>query len=182
MRVETTKLPGVLVLWPDVHSDHRGWFTEVWQRDHYSALGIDGAFVQDNHSRSVRGVVRGLHWQRDRPQGKLVSVMNGAILDVVADLRPSSPTFKQHVAVAVEAGTGVQVWVPDCYAHGFCVTSDIADVLYKCTDVYDPGSARGLRFDDPELGIDWPVREAVLSAADAALPTLVNIDPAHLPR
>lgn len=178
MNVVETALPGVRVLHPAVHVDGRGHFTEVW-RTAYDELGIGPSFAQDNHSRSRRGVIRGMHWQRQHPQGKLVSVIRGEILDVVADVRPGSPT--EGVVVTVPMTVGVQVWVPPGYAHGFVVRSEVADVLYKCTDTYHPGDAYGLRWDDPFLGIDWGVDAPVLSEADAALPVRATIDEGHLP-
>lgn len=180
MRVDETALPGVLLVHSRVYPDPRGFFTELYRADHYEALGI-GPFVQDNHSRSLRGVLRGLHWQRHHAQGKLVTLARGAVFDVIVDVRPGSPTFARHVALELHEGTGAAVWVPAGYAHGFCVLSDVADVIYKCTDVYHPESARGLRWDDPALVLPWPVRDPVLSEADALLPTLDTIDPDELP-
>jgi dTDP-4-dehydrorhamnose 3,5-epimerase len=179
VKVEELALPGVLLLETSVHEDARGFFTEVWRADRYAALGI-GAFVQDNHSRSGRGVLRGLHYQVARPQGKLLHVARGVIWDVVVELRPESPRFRQHVAV--ELTVGRQLWVPPGYGHGFVVLSDEADVIYRCTDVWQPGDAFGVRWDDGSLAIPWPVAAPALSAADAALPTLAEIERARLPR
>jgi dTDP-4-dehydrorhamnose 3,5-epimerase len=182
MRVEELELPGVLLVHADVLEDARGFFMEVHERDRYEAVGISGAFVQDNHSRSTRGVIRGLHYQLRRPQGKLITVIRGAVFDVVADVRPDSPTFGRWVGVRLGEGDGRQLWVPPGYAHGFCVYTDVADVLYKCTDVYSADDGRGVRWDDPTLGVTWPTPRPVLSGKDAALPTLTEIEQAELPR
>lgn len=179
MRVEETGLPGVWVVHTAVHEDDRGFFTELHASSRYLERGI-GPFVQDNHSRSRRGVLRGLHWQQPTAQGKLVSVVRGEIHDVVVDLTPGSPTQHQWIARVLRPGT--QMWVPAGYAHGFCALSEVADVVYKCTAAYAPEHARGLRYDDPTLAIPWPMEAVILSDADAALPWLDAIDPDTLPR
>lgn len=167
MEVERRELPGVMVIRPKVHVDGRGFFVETWRQREYEELGI-GPFVQDNQSRSRRGVVRGIHFQRRYPQGKLVHVARGRILDVVVELRRQAPWAGQ--VVAVELGEGEQIWVPAGYGHAFCVLSEEADVLYRCTDVWHPEDAGGVRWDDPELGIRWPVEGVIVSEADRALP------------
>lgn len=182
MNVSETLLPGVLGLSGDVFSDDRGWVTEVFRHERYAGLGLPPAFVQANHARSVRGVVRGLHWQDPRPQGKLIAVLHGAILDVVLDVRAGSPTFGRHIAVELSAGSGDQLWVPAGLAHGFCALTDTTDVLYLCTDIYQPDGQRGVIWNDPALGIEWPVASPVLSAKDAALPRLADLPLASLPR
>lgn len=179
MRVTWLELPGVARVDSPRHADRRGFLVETIRVDRLAAAGIDATFVQHNHAHSVRGVLRGLHWQRRHVQGKLVSVVHGAILDVVADVRPSSPTFGQHVAVPLVPGTAL--WVPPGYAHGFLVTSAEADVWYANTDVYDGPSGRGVRWDDPTLAIPWPVVDPILSDADAGLPTLDALTADDLP-
>jgi dTDP-4-dehydrorhamnose 3,5-epimerase len=171
MNVIETVLPGVLILEPKVHGDSRGFFQETWRADVCSSLGIP-VFVQDNHSRSSRGVLRGLHAQRMRPQGKLVRVSRGSVFDVAADINPQSPTFGQYVGVELNDENHRQFYVPPGYAHGFCVLSDIADFLYKCTDYYQPNDEIGVVWNDPDLAIAWPMREPLLSPKDLALPTL----------
>ena len=171
MNVISTKLPGVLILEPTIHGDARGFFQETWRADSYAALGIP-PFVQDNHSRSTRGVLRGLHAQRQRPQGKLVRVARGAVFDVAVDINPASPTFGQHVGVELSDENHRQFYVPPGYAHGFCVLSDTADFLYRCTDYYQPGDEIGVVWNDADLAIAWPVATPSLSAKDLALPSL----------
>ncbi len=181
MNITETTLPGVLGLKGDVFADDRGFLTEVFRQERLQALG-PAPFVQANHARSVRGTLRGLHWQDPRPQGKLISVLHGAVLDVVLDVRVGSPTFGRHIAVTLSAGSGDQLWIPPGLAHGFCALTETADVLYLCTDTYLPDGQRGVAWDDPALGIDWPVRAPILSAKDAALPALSAIPRAQLPR
>ena len=161
--------------------DDRGFFLERYHEARYAEAGVGETFVQDNHSRSERGVVRGLHFQRRHPQGKLVEVIRGRILDVVVDLRASSPTFGAWESFELEATPVRQLWVPPGFAHGFATLSDSADVLYKCTDVYRPDDEGGLAWDDPDLGIDWPVASPRLSAKDRALPRLRELAPETLP-
>jgi dTDP-4-dehydrorhamnose 3,5-epimerase len=167
-------LPGVLLVEPTVHRDDRGFFLETYHRDKYRQGGIDLEFVQDNHSRSAGRTLRGLHAQRQRPQGKLVRCVEGEIWDVAVDIRRGSPHFGRWVGVTLSADDFRQLWVPPGFAHGFCVLSEIAQVEYKCTDLYDPGDELGLRWDDPEIDIAWPVRQPVLSAKDRAAPTLAE--------
>ena len=182
MTVRTTRLPGVLVVEPRVFGDDRGFFLERFHAERYAEAGIDAAFVQDNHSRSERGVVRGLHFQRRHPQGKLVEVARGRVWDVVVDLRRGSPTFGAWQGYELSDETHRQLWVPPGFAHGFAVLSDTADVLYKCTDVYRPDDEGGVAWDDPEIGIAWPDLDPVrLSEKDRALPALSALGPDDLP-
>ena len=175
MRVVSTAIPEVLILEPDVHTDGRGFFLETYHADRYRENGIPGPFVQDNHSRSLAGTLRGLHLQLRRPQGKLIRVIEGEILDVAVDVRRGSPTFGRWVSVALTAENFKQVYVPPGFAHGFCVVSPIAQVEYKCTDVYDPSSEVGIAWNDPALGISWPVAQPLLSPRDSKHLTLAEL-------
>jgi dTDP-4-dehydrorhamnose 3,5-epimerase len=167
----TPELPEILVIEPRVFRDDRGFFVETYHAPRYRAAGIDVAFVQDNHSRSTRGTLRGLHWQvAPRAQAKLIRVLAGEILDVAVDIREESPTCGRWTAVALSADNFRQLFVPVGFAHGFLVLSDVADVEYKCSDVYDPAAERGLMWNDPALGIAWPVTDPVLSARDQTHP------------
>ena len=169
MKVLPTAIPDVLVVEPRVFGDARGFFMESWNRRALTEAGLDADFVQDNHSRSRRGVLRGLHYQIRHPQGKLVRVVAGEVFDVAVDLRRSSPTFGRSVGVALSEDNKRMMWVPPGFAHGFLVTSESADFLYKTTDYYHPEDERTLRWNDPALGIAWPVEgEPLLAAKDAA--------------
>jgi len=171
MRFLPTALPGVLVVEPTVFGDGRGFFLETWRASRYRDAGIGLPFVQDNHSRSRRGTLRGLHYQIERPQGKLIGVVSGEVYDVAVDLRRSSPSFGQWVGVVLSADSHRQLWIPPGFAHGFLATSDVADVTYKCTEGYAPAHDRTLRWDDPDLGIAWPLppgASPTLSPKDAA--------------
>jgi dTDP-4-dehydrorhamnose 3,5-epimerase len=174
MKVSPTAIPDVLVIEPIVHRDLRGFFVETWRAEQYAAAGIGGPFVQDNHSRSVQGTLRGLHYQMQRPQGKLVRVAAGTVFDVAVDLRRSSATFGKWVGVELSEANQRQLWIPPGFAHGFYVQTPLADLLYKCTDVYLPALDRTLRWDDPDIGIDWPIADAapILSPRDANGPLL----------
>jgi len=174
VRVVKTELPGVLVIEPEVHADGRGFFLETYHAARYSEHGIDGPFVQDNHSRSTGGTLRGLHLQVRRPQGKLVRVIEGEIFDVAVDVRRGSPTFGRWVAVSLSADNFRQCYIPEGFAHGFCVVTPIAQVEYKCTDLYDPDSEIGIAWNDPALAIPWPVRDPILSNRDRHHPTLAE--------
>lgn len=176
--VTQTELPGVLVLEPKVFGDARGSFYESYNgRAFAEATGLTREFVQDNHSTSSRGVLRGLHYQLVKPQGKLVRVTRGEIFDVAVDLRRSSPTFRQWTGVRLSADNHRQLWVPEGFGHGFLVTSDVAEVLYKTTEYWMPEHDRSLRFDDASLDIQWPLDgEPVLAAKDAAAPDLSSAD------
>jgi dTDP-4-dehydrorhamnose 3,5-epimerase len=169
-----TKLDGPVLVNPNVHGDARGFFMETYRKSAYAELGIAEDFVQDNHSRSRLGVVRGMHFQPG--QAKLVRCARGTILDVVCDIRPGSPTFGQWEAVELNDENGHQLYVPDGFAHGFAVTSDVADVIYKVSTYYDPGAEGGFRFDDPEVGIEWPDIELTPSARDQEAPLLSELD------
>ena len=168
MRVTPTAIPDVLIVEPRVFGDARGFFVESWNRRTFAAAGLDVDFVQDNHSRSTRGVLRGLHYQIRHAQGKLVRVVAGEVYDVAVDLRRGSPTFGRHVAVTLNADDGRMLWVPPGFAHGFCVTSDRADFLYKTTDYWHAEHERTLLWNDPALGIAWPVHDPVIAPKDAA--------------
>jgi dTDP-4-dehydrorhamnose 3,5-epimerase len=170
MRLIETELPGVLVLEPPVHRDERGYFVEVFHEEHYRTLGLPARFVQDNQSRSFRGTLRGLHWQWRRPQAKLVRVLAGEVFDVAVDIRRGSPTFGRWVGIRITASDFRDVFIPEGFAHGFCVLSDWADVLYKCTDFYDPGGESGLMWNDPAMAIEWPIALPLLSPRDAIHP------------
>ena len=166
MRFVETAIPGVIVIEPDVHRDARGFFLETFHAAKYGAAGIPEAFVQDNHSSSVRNTLRGLHMQVKNPQGKLVRVIEGEIWDVAVDVRPGSATFGRWVAETLSAENFRQLYIPPGCAHGFCVLSDRAQVQYKCTALYDPKDEIGIAFDDCALGIQWPVDAPVLSDRD----------------
>ena len=171
MQVIATRLPDVLLLAPKVFGDARGFFMESWNRQTFADLGLDLDFVQDNHSRSARGVLRGLHYQLNQPQGKLVRVTSGAVFDVAVDLRRSSPNFGQWTGHELSADNQHMLWVPPGFAHGFLVLSESADFLYKTTAYYASQWDRGIRWDDPEIGVQWPLQEApTLSAKDQVLP------------
>lgn len=172
MEIITTKVPGVLIIKPLVFGDQRGFFMESFNRRTWrEATGIDCEFVQDNHSRSVRGVLRGLHYQIRQPQGKLVRVVSGEVFDVAVDIRRSSPTFGQWVSVRLSAENKMQFWVPPGFAHGFMVLSETADFLYKSTDFYAPEHERSIIWNDPELNITWPSETSPeLSAKDSEAP------------
>jgi len=175
MRVTETRLPGVLLIEPDVHRDGRGFFVETYHIDRYRECGIAAPFVQDNHSRSIQGTLRGLHLQLQRPQGKLLRVIEGEVFDVAVDVRRGSPAFGRWVSVNLSADNFRQVYVPPGFAHGFYVISPIAQVEYKCTDVYDPASEIGIAWNDPAIGIEWPARDPLLSPRDRAHPTLAAV-------
>jgi dTDP-4-dehydrorhamnose 3,5-epimerase len=168
MRVIPTALPDVRIVEPRVFRDARGWFFESWNRRTLAGAGLDVDFVQDNHSRSIRGVLRGLHYQVEHAQGKLVRVVVGEVFDVAVDLRERSPTFGRHVALRLSADDPRMLWVPPGFAHGFVVLSDVAEFLYKTTDYWYPEHERTLLWNDPALGIDWPVADPLLAPKDAA--------------
>ncbi len=184
MKINATKLPGVLIIEPRVFGDARGFFLETFHKQRYREYGIPGEgleFVQDNHSRSRRGVLRGLHFQLQNPQGKLVSAGTGAVFDVAADVNPDSETFGQWVGVELNEENHRQLWIPPGYAHGFCVLSDVADFQYKCTALYHPQSDAGVAWDDPDLAIDWPIASPLLSNKDLNLPKLSEAKRDRLP-
>ena len=175
MRVEQTSIPGVLIIEPDVHRDGRGYFVETYRADKYLQAGIADAFVQDNQSRSAGGTLRGLHLQLKQPQGKLIRVIEGEIYDIAVDVRRGSATFGQWVAVTLSGENFRQCYIPPGFAHGFYVVSAVADVEYKCTDVYDPTGELGIAWNDPVLAIPWPNPAPILSARDQNHPTLAAV-------
>ncbi|HEY5667229.1 MAG TPA: dTDP-4-dehydrorhamnose 3,5-epimerase [Gammaproteobacteria bacterium] len=171
MQIIATQLSDVKIVRPEVFGDDRGFFLETWNRAAFSEAGIDTGFVQDNHSRSARGTLRGLHYQIEQPQGKLVRVASGTVFDVSVDLRRSSPSFGQWVGVELSDENHDMLWIPPGFAHGFVVLSESADCLYKCTDYYAPEHERSILWNDAELAIDWPLPEGVaplLSSKDRA--------------
>jgi dTDP-4-dehydrorhamnose 3,5-epimerase len=175
MIVTPTAIPDVLLVQPVVHADQRGFFVETWHEVRYAAAGIKGPFVQDNHSRSVRHTLRGLHYQVHQPQGKLVRTALGSVFDVAVDLRRSSPTCGRWVGTVLSDENHHQLWIPSGFAHGFYVLSPQADVVYKCTALYSAEFERTLRWDDPALGIAWPLMDGtppLVSAKDAIAPSL----------
>ncbi len=174
-------LPELTIFRPRVFADARGDFRELYRADRYRAAGLDAAFVQDNLSRSHRGVLRGLHLQFPNPQGKLVTVVDGAVLDVAVDVRRGSPTFGRSAAIELTAENAVQLWIPPGFAHGFVVLGESALFSYKCTAAYSAADELTVRWNDPALGIDWQVEAPVLSEKDAAAPTLAEIAPERLP-
>jgi dTDP-4-dehydrorhamnose 3,5-epimerase len=175
VKVTETSLPGVLLLQPKVFGDARGFFMETFHAGRYAEVGIQLAFVQDNLSRSKKGTLRGLHFQEPHAQGKLVQVLSGAVWDVAVDVRRGSPHFGRWVGVELSADNRHQLWVPPGFAHGFCVLSDTADFLYKCTDVYSPAHERGVLWNDSDLAIPWPLEAPLLSPKDEALPRLKDV-------
>ncbi|WP_309888747.1 dTDP-4-dehydrorhamnose 3,5-epimerase [Archangium sp.] len=172
MKISETELPGVLLLEPKRFGDDRGFFVELFHAKRYTEAGIPGPFVQDNFSRSAKGILRGLHFQQPHAQGKLVQVFAGAVYDVAVDIRRGSPTFGKWVGVELSADNRRQLWVPAGFAHGFCVLSESADFHYKCTELYSPASEHGIAWNDPDLGIPWPVKSPLLSPKDSAAPRL----------
>ncbi|WP_299416542.1 dTDP-4-dehydrorhamnose 3,5-epimerase [Acaryochloris sp. IP29b_bin.148] len=175
MNVITTPLPGVLVFEPRVFTDPRGFFMETYHQQRYRDAGIQEQFVQDNHSRSGQGTLRGLHFQLHHPQGKLVRVIAGEVFDVAVDIRQGSPWFGQWFGEHLSAENKKQMYIPPGFAHGFCVLSPSADFMYKCTDFYYPEDQQGIVWDDPDLAIDWPLQQPTLSAKDVALPKLHDL-------
>ena len=176
MNVLKTKLSGVLIIEPKVFGDERGFFLESFSAERYKIeAGIDLLFVQDNHSRSSKGVLRGLHYQINKPQGKLVRVVRGEVLDVAVDIVPHSTTYGQYEAVLLSEENKKQIWVPPGYAHGFVVLSEIADFEYKCTDYFDPSDEGSVAWDDPQINIDWQTATPKLSAKDTIAPTLAKL-------
>jgi dTDP-4-dehydrorhamnose 3,5-epimerase len=172
MRRIQTRLEGLVLIEPVVHRDDRGFFLETYRRDDYEKLGVGVEFVQDNHSRSQRGTLRAFHFQLRPGQAKLVRAARGTIYDVVVDLRRHSPTYGQSEAFELSDENARQLFVPVGYGHGFCVVSDVADVTYKVSSYYDPATERGIAFDDPDLGVEWPVRDPIVSERDRTNPRL----------
>jgi len=182
MKVTRTAIPGAFLIDLEVHGDKRGYFLESYQRRRYANLGLDAEFVQDNRSFSQKGVLRGMHYQVRHAIGHLVYVTHGRVFDVGIDLRPKSPTFGKHIAFTLAAENNQQLYLPPGVAHGFCTLGEENEILYKCTDYYFPDDEAGVLWNDPDLGIQWPLTNPVITPRDAAFPRLKNIDPANLPR
>ncbi len=181
MKIVETELPGVLIVEPDRFGDDRGFFQEIWHADRYAEAGIAGPFVQDNLSFSAHGVLRGLHFQNPNGQGKLVYVLAGEVFDVAVDIRRGSPNFGKWTGVTLSAENRRQIYIPAGFAHGFCVTGETALFAYKCTDLFNADAEGAIRWDDPEIGIDWPLAEPVISPRDADAPLLSRVAPERLP-
>ena len=175
MKFLTTPIAGAMIVEPQVLGDERGFFMETWRADRFAAAGIDASFVQDNHSRSAKGVLRGLHYQLPNPQGKLARVIAGAVFDVIVDLRESSASFGQWFGLELSAENKRMLWAPPGLAHGFLTLSQSADFVYKCTAFYSPADERAVRWDDPALAIAWPYAPSVISDRDRAWPTLAEL-------
>jgi dTDP-4-dehydrorhamnose 3,5-epimerase len=175
MRITATDLPGVVLIEPDVHQDARGFFLETWHQRKYAEAGIAGPFVQDNHSHSARGTLRGLHAQLRRPQGKLVRAVEGEMFDVAVDIRRGSSSFGRWVGFVLSGSNFRQLWIPPGFAHGFCVLSERVHVEYKCTEFYDRDDEIAILWNDPAIGIEWPGRDPILSTRDAAARTLAEV-------
>lgn len=182
MKAEKARLAGVLIIEPQVFGDARGFFMETWHQDRYFQAGLHAEFVQDNISFSSYGVLRGLHFQNPEPQGKLVYVLQGEVFDVAVDIRIGSPTFGQWLGVTLSADNKRQIYVPGGFAHGFCVTSETALFAYKCTAFYSPRAEGGIVWDDPDIGITWPVTRPILAERDKAYPRLKDLPPERLPQ
>lgn len=176
-----TELPGVLLIEPEVHGDARGFFLESYHETKYRDGGVPGVFVQDNHSRSSRGILRGLHGQFPNAQGKLLRVIEGEIFDVAVDVRLGSPAFGKHITAVLSAENFKQIYIPPGLIHGFAVMSGVAQVEYKCTEFYRPEQDFGVRWDDPELAIPWPIEDPILSEKDRAAPLLREVRDHLLP-
>jgi dTDP-4-dehydrorhamnose 3,5-epimerase len=175
VRFVPTAIPGVIIIEPAVYQDPRGFFLETYHAEKYRAAGVEGPFIQDNHSRSIGGTLRGLHLQLRHPQGKLVRVIEGEIFDVAVDVRRGSPTFGRWVGMTLSAENFRQCYLPPGFAHGFAVVSPIAQVEYKCTDIYDPTSELGIAWNDPSIAIQWPIAEPFLSDRDTRNPKLAAV-------
>lgn len=175
MKVIKEPIPGLLVIKPDVYEDERGFFLETWQQERYRELGIQETFVQDNWSRSTKGVLRGLHFQKEHPQGKLVSVSRGRVFDVAVDIREGSDTYGEWYGEELSEENFLQMYVPPGFAHGFCVLSDIADFCYKCTDFYHAGDEGGIIWNDSQLKITWPIDKPIVSEKDIKLNSISSI-------
>lgn len=177
MRIKRSEIfPDVLIIEPEVFKDERGFFVETYRLKRYLERGLKASFVQDNLSYSKKHVLRGLHYQIGKPQGKLLWVVKGEIFDVVVDLRKSSPNFGKWFGMKLASDSSTQLYIPEGFAHGFCVTSEEAIVCYKCTDYYSPAHERGIRWDDPDLGIPWPISDPIISEKDTQFPFLKDLD------
>lgn len=181
MKIIETNLPGACVIEPQVFGDARGYFYESYNKAKYAEADITSAFVQSNVSRSAKGVLRGLHYQWPNPQGKLVSVLEGEVFDVAVDIRRGSPTFGQWAGVMLSAENKRHFWIPEGFAHGFCVLSEFATFTYQCTALYDREADAAVRWNDPDIGIDWPISHPLLSEKDERAPLLRDIAQARLP-
>ena len=182
MKIIETQLPGVLVIEPQVFGDNRGWFAETWSQSRYADAGMNKPFVQDNVSLSGKGILRGLHFQNPNAQDKLVQVLSGEVFDVAVDIRVGSPSFARWVGLRLSADNHRQMYIPAGFAHGFCVLSQTAIFSYKCTDYYSPSAEMGIIWNDPDIGIDWPIDEPTLSKKDTMSPKLRDIPKKKLPR
>jgi dTDP-4-dehydrorhamnose 3,5-epimerase len=182
MNVVETDLPGVLIVEPKVFGDERGFFMESWNASRYEEAGLPGSFVQDNLSFSTHGVLRGLHFQNPQPQGKLVSILRGEVFDVAVDIRVGSPTFGRWTGVTLSAENKRQFYVPEGFAHGFVVTGEVAFFFYKCPDYYSPSAEGIVLWNDPGIGIEWPIDAPILSERDHAAPPLREMPEGRLPR
>jgi dTDP-4-dehydrorhamnose 3,5-epimerase len=182
VKVLQTGLAGLLIIEPKVHADQRGFFKELWKQASFRAAGIPDHFVQSNVSRSVAGVVRGLHYQFPNPQGKLVSVLEGSVFDVAVDIRTDSPTYRQWVGIELSALNHRQLYIPEGFAHGFCVLGDTALMNYLCTKEFDLRADAAIAWNDPDIGIDWPIPGTAISPRDADAPRLRDIAPEDLPQ
>ena len=182
MEIIETRLPGVLIVKPRVHEDPRGFFMETYRQNVLAGAGVDDQFVQDNHSRSSRGVLRGLHYQLPHPQAKLCRVVQGEVLDIAVDIRVGSPNFGRWVSVLLSAENHFQLYIPKGFAHGFVVQSETADFLYKCSDYYNASGDRGVLWNDPDIAIDWQTPSPILSEKDSAYLPLSQIARDRLPR
>jgi len=182
MKVIETQIPGVVVIEPQVHGDARGFFYESYNAQMYKKAGLDLRFVQNNVSRSAHGVLRGLHYQWPNPQGKLVSVLEGEVYDVAVDIRAGSPTFGRWAAAILSAHNKRHFWIPEGFAHGFAVLSDFATFAYQCTALYDRAADAGIRWNDGDVGVDWPISAPQLSEKDERAPFLRDVPPDKLPQ
>src|ERR1700693_5227066 len=176
-----TAIPGVIVIEPQVFRDTRGFFLESYHQAQFTDLGVSDLFVQDNHSCSRRGTLRGLHFQLRHPQAKLCRVIRGEVLDVAVDIRRGSPTFRKWTSATLSAENMRQIYIPRGFAHGFVVVSEVAEFLYKCSDFYDPASEHGVHWSDPQLAIDWGIADPIVSAKDSRYPRLAELSPDLLP-
>jgi dTDP-4-dehydrorhamnose 3,5-epimerase len=182
MRVIETNLPGVLRVIPDLFKDPRGFFMETYHAEKFKALGLPEIFLQDNHSRSGKGILRGLHFQKTRQQGKLVRVVAGSLFDVAVDIRQGSPTFGQWYGQVLTSENPEFLYIPEGFAHGFYSLEENTELVYKCTELYDPSDEGGILWSDPDIGIDWPGRTPTVSAKDALYPLLKELSAEHLPK
>ena len=181
MEIIKTDLPGPLIIKPQIFKDARGFFYESYQKEKFQKNGILEEFIQDNHSSSTQGTLRGLHYQLKRPQAKLCRVIKGSVFDVAVDIRKDSPSFGKWTSVILSEENQIEFYIPSGFAHGFCVLSERAEFLYKCSDYYCPEDSYGIIWNDPELKIDWPLANPLLSEKDAACPSIHTIDPQFLP-